>query len=81
MGFARVRGRRLRPARAWLFPPPLRPMPDEGTVPYCAGDHQLTEQRRLADRPKIPRGAADEAQLVASLVATGTDLPAPAWHG
>ena len=80
MGASRVSARRPRPARAWLFPPPQRPTLNEGTALNCGGDHELTEQRRLADRPEIPRSAANAAQLLAPLLVTETALPEPALH-
>jgi len=80
MDASRVRARRPRPARAWLFPPPQRPKLNEGTALNCGGDHELTEQRRLADRPEIPRSAADATQFLAPPLATGTALPKPDLH-
>jgi len=53
---------------------------NEGTALNCGGDHELTEQRRLADRPEIPRSAANAAQLLAPLLVTETALPEPALH-
>ena len=80
MGASRVSARRRRTARAWLSPAPQRQTLNEGTALNCGGDHELTEQRRLADRPEIPRSAANAAQFLAPLLATETDLPEPALH-